>query len=61
MQNIETLKKGEFFKRKEGAAKTFTRGAYCKTNKAYECQNWEDISDFIYLKKGKQVFIDFEY
>lgn len=53
---IEQIKKGEFFKKKEGANKTFVRGEYCRTNKVYECQNWDDINDFIYLKKGKLVY-----
>ena len=61
MQNIEELALGTFFKRKEGAAKTYTRGKYCRTNKAYECQNWDDISDYVYIKKGKPVFTDFEF
>lgn len=61
MRPIETLTKNDFFKRKDGANKVFILKGYCRTNKAYECQNWDDISDFIYLKKGKQVFIDFEF
>ena len=54
---IQDIKTGDYFKRKEGAKKTFERGAYCRTNKAYECTNVEDISDFIYIKKNKQVIL----
>tara|TARA_R110001606_G_scaffold55944_1_gene135826 strand:- start:646 stop:831 length:186 start_codon:yes stop_codon:yes gene_type:complete len=61
MNKIESVKLGEFIKRKEGAKKVYTRGAYCRMNKAYECGNWEDISDFIYIKKGKEVFTSFDY
>jgi hypothetical protein len=61
MKKINELKKNDFFKRKEGAKKVFIVKGYCRTNKAYECQNWDDISDFIYLKKGKDVFVNFEY
>lgn len=61
MEEISTIKKGEFLRKKEGAKKTFCKGDYCKINKAWECQNWDDISDCIYLKKGKLVFTDFEF
>lgn len=61
MEKIENLKKGDFFKKKEGAKKTFYKIQYCRTNKAWECGDWDDISEFIYLKKGKEVFINFEF
>lgn len=61
MENIENLRIGDFFKRKEGAKKTYVRGAYSRTMKAYECQNWDDISDYVFIKKGKEVFTDFEF
>ena len=56
IQAIETLKKETFFSKKQGAKKVFQRGVYCRINKAYECTNTEDISDFIYLKKGVKVY-----
>lgn len=52
---IQDLNKGDYFKRKEGAKKTFERGSYCRTNKAYECTNIDDINDFIYIKKGIKI------
>lgn len=61
MENIESLKTGTFFKRKEGAHKTYIRGAYNRSTKSYECQNFDDISDYVFIKKGKQVFTDFEF
>ena len=61
MQKINELKKNDFFKRKEDAKKVFILKCYCRINKAYECQNYNDISDFIYLKKGKEVFTNFNY
>ena len=56
IMTIESLKTGETFTRKPGAKKVYERGAYCRINKAYECTNYEDINDFIYIKKGKQVY-----
>lgn len=61
MQEIQTLSNGDFFKRKEGGKKVYQYGGYCRTNKAYVGTNWDDISDFIYIKKSKQVFTNFEF
>jgi len=60
MVAIEQIKRGDFFKKKEGAKKTFVRGEYCRINKAYECQNWDDANEYIYLKKGTIVYEDCE-
>lgn len=61
LENIENIKKGEFIKKKEGAKKTYTKGNYCRTNKGWECVSWDDISDFIYIKKGKAVYVGFDF
>ncbi len=61
MKSIETLKKGEFFKRKESAKKVYEKSVYCRENKKYECVNFDDINDFIYLKKGTKVFVNFDF
>lgn len=58
---IEELKNGEFFKRKSGAKKTYQALGYCRTNKKYEASNYDDINDFIYLKKGTVVIIGFDF
>lgn len=60
MEKIENLEKGTFFKKKEGAKKTFIKKDYCRTNKGWECGSWDDISEFFYLKRGKQVFTNFD-
>jgi hypothetical protein len=59
--SIETLARDEFFKLKETSKKVYLTKGYCRINKAYEAVNWDDISDSIYLKKGKKVFIGFEF
>lgn len=58
---IENLNKGLLFKRKESAKKIYMKEYYCRTNKAYCCTNYDDINDFIYLKKGTEVFTNFEF
>ena len=61
LKAIESIKKGEFLKLKEGAKKTFQLNGYCRQNKAYEISDYSDISEFRYVKKGKKVFTDFEF
>lgn len=61
MKTIEYLEKGGFFKRKEGAKKVYIKGNYNQSVKAYECFNAEDVNEYIYLKKGKEVFTNFDY
>ena len=51
MKKIEDVTKDTFFKMKEGAKKTYTKGKYCKINQAWECGNWDDISDSIIMRK----------
>lgn len=60
-KEIQLVKKGDFFRRKEGAKKTFIRQDYNRSVNAYTCQNFDDINDYIYIKKGKQVFVNFEF
>tara|TARA_B110000259_G_scaffold171486_1_gene203003 strand:- start:542 stop:724 length:183 start_codon:yes stop_codon:yes gene_type:complete len=55
-KNIEDLKNGDVFSKKQGAKKEFSKDTYCRSNKAYECTNLEDIGDFTYIKKGKKVY-----
>lgn len=60
-QPIDTLKKGDYFRRKEVSKKTHVRGSYIHSRKAYECYDFDDVNSFIYLKKGKEVFVNFEF
>ncbi|AGO47862.1 hypothetical protein Phi46:1_gp51 [Cellulophaga phage phi46:1] len=55
MKAIQDIKSGDFFTKTLKSKKIFEKGVYCRTNKAYECTNVDDISDFIYIKKDKQV------
>jgi hypothetical protein len=59
-QKIEKLKKGEYFK-KLGQNQVLIFNGYCRINKRYEYQKFDDISAFGYIKKGKEVAIGFEF
>lgn len=61
MTNIEDLKAGDFFKRKEGAKEIYSKGKYNRSCKAYSCTAESDFCKEIFIKKGKKVFTDFEY
>lgn len=61
MEKIEDIKKGTFFKRKEISKKVYIRKEYNRSAKAYACVNFDDISDYIYIKKGKLIYTNFEF
>mgnify|MGYP003660757043 CR=1 FL=1 len=58
---IETVKKGDFIRRKADAKTTFTAGGYCRYERKYILDDYEDISRYVCLKKGTEVFIDFDF
>jgi hypothetical protein len=61
---IEDVKKGEFIhKLRSGspAKKVWQKMAYCKFNKAWVCDDMDDISNAAYLKKGTLVVIAQDY
>lgn len=61
MKKIQDLKKGEFFKRKEGANKVYVADGFNRSIKKYEAHDFEDISAFASFKKDTLVFVDFEF
>ena len=60
MRKIETLKKGELFK-KVTQKQVLVFNGYCRTNRKYEYTKFDDISSFGYIKKGVLVETDFEF
>lgn len=58
---IENVKKGDFVRRKADAKGTFTAGGYCRCEKKYILNDWDDISRSVYAKKGTIVFIGFNF
>lgn len=61
MKEINELKKGEFFKRKENSKDVFVHDGYNRSTKKYSSFKFEDISAFMEFKKGTKVFVDFEF
>lgn len=63
---IEDVKKGEFLKLTTlggtvYGTKVYTKGDYDRSQKKYELKEWDDISGYKYINKGRLVLIDFTY
>jgi hypothetical protein len=58
---LKDLPKGEFFVRKAGAKRVYTRGEYEPAFKMYRCDDHMDISADILLKGSTIVFVGFTY
>ena len=58
---LKELPMGEFFKRKENSKKVYMREDYYRPEKKYQCGDFEDIGNAIYLKGETLVFVDFEF
>lgn len=59
--NIESLKKGDFFKLKESAKEVWVKDEYNRHTKRYTAHSFDDVCKFKELKKATNVFIDFEF
>ena len=58
---IEDVKKGDFIRRKPEAQTTFTAGGYCRFERRYILDDWDDISRCVYLKRGTEVYVGFVF
>lgn len=58
---LDSLKRGDFFRRKADASKTYTRGAYQRDVKKYQCDDESDISRSIDLPGKTLVHVGFDY
>lgn len=58
---LREVKRGEFFKRKPDANKTYSRGEYDREYKKFRCDDQDDISRDILLHGSTMVYIDFTY
>ena len=58
---VEAIKRGEYVKRTADANKVFKRGPYCASTKCYALEDCSDISREVYVKRGTDLFINFEY
>lgn len=57
---VEKIKKGEFVRLQLNGS-TYRKGEFDRYNKAYALENYNDISNFKYVKKGKLLWVGFEF
>jgi hypothetical protein len=57
----KAIKKGQLVKRKADANTVYVLGSYCRYEKKYELQDYYDINRFVYVKKDKNLFLNFEF
>lgn len=57
---VENLK-GELVKRKPDAKKVYLVVGYCRISRAYQLDDYGDISRSIYVRKGTVLFTGFTY
>jgi hypothetical protein len=60
-RKLSDLKRGEFFKRKADARKTYRKGDYDRSERKYEAMDEDDISRSTYLKGDVLVYVGFNY
>lgn len=61
MIQINKLKKGDFFKRNDSTAIVWVYDGYNRFTKKYSAHKFDDFCHYMEFKKGKEVFIDFEF
>lgn len=58
---VETIKRGEFVRRKADAVKTYQRGEYDKSSKTYSLVDCDDMNREVFVKRGTVLFVGFTY
>jgi len=58
---VESIKRGEFVRRKADAVKTYQRGEYDKTSKRYSLVDCDDMNREVFVKRGTLLFVGFSY
>ena len=59
---LKKLKKGAFFRLKSpSTGAVLIKGDYYRSLKKYECQYYDDVNRWVYLKPTKPVYTDFVF
>jgi len=57
---VEDIKKGTLVKRTATAKYCFLRGDFCRYNKRYELEGYNGTTDYIHVKKGTVLFLEWD-
>ena len=58
---LKDVKEGDFFVRKAGAQRVYTRGHYDRGSKTFAAHDYMDFNREIFLKGSTVVFVGFTY
>ena len=58
--NIEDVKKDDILYKTETSKKLFMKGDYCRFERKYYAEEYEDINSGTYFPKGKIVYVDYD-
>lgn len=61
MANVETIKRGEFVKRKPDASKVYQRGEFDRSTGKYSLVDTDDTSREVFVRKGTKLAVGFTY
>lgn len=61
MHPVESIKLGEYIKRKPDALKVYKRGAYDASAKRYSLIDCDDTNREVWVKRGTLLHTDFTY
>jgi hypothetical protein len=57
---IEDVKKDDILYKTESSKKLFMKGDYCRFERKYYAEEYEDINSGAYFKKGKIVYVEYD-
>ena len=58
--NIEDVKKDDILYKTMTSKKLFMKGDYCRVERKYYADEYEDINSGAYFKKGKIVYVEYD-
>ena len=58
---VETVKQGEYVRRKATTTKTYIRGGYDRTAKRFELVDCDDVNRTVMVKRGTILCVGFTY
>ena len=58
--NIEDVKKDDILYKTMTSKKLFMKGDYCRVERKYYAEEYEDINSGAYFKKGKVVYVEYD-
>lgn len=58
---VKSLKPGDFFKLSPTSKTVYIRGAYDRSLRKYECQKYDDINSWQYLRGDRIAYTDFTF